>query len=87
MPTVYPLARLAFLPDPALAFIPDGSDVTFLADGARLSFTAEPIVAFDFTPFNVEISTADPASIFNEDTGQAIFNEDTGQTFFAEEAT
>jgi hypothetical protein len=87
MPTIYPLARLEFIPDPVCAIVPDDSAPLFLADLDSLAFAAEPTVAFDYTPFNEDLIPVDTAGLFDEDNQKYIFNEDSGKSLFAEEAT
>ena len=87
MPVIYPQAQLEFQPEPALDLVQDDIALFFPAETSDVSFNPEPAMAFDFSPYIVELVPVDGASLYNEDTGAFLFNEDTGQSFFAEEAT
>jgi hypothetical protein len=87
MPIVFPLARLAFEPEPVCGIVPDGAAPAFLEEIGSLIFAAEPVVTFDFAPFNVEIVPTDSAALVDEDTGAILVDEDNGQVLIAEEST
>ena len=87
MPVIYPQALLEFLSEPVLGLVQDDIALLFLAETSDVSFNPEPAMAFDFSPYTVELVPVDGASLYNEDTEAFLFNEDTGQSFFAEEAT
>lgn len=87
MATIYPLARIGFLPEPLCNFDLENLAASFLTEADRPMFSAEPAVTFDFAPYSITVKPVDQGRIYDEDTGASLFDEDDGVFLFAEDPT
>lgn len=67
MGTIYPIARLRFLPDPDAHFLADKTCAFRIADPQQASFLPEPAILLSFIPFEPIISTVDNFRILTSD--------------------